>query len=70
MIKILKAIALWILQGIIGAVFVLCGALMLAEWFAGCGETYIDANGVRHNHQCIFLPSQNTTKGDKTTPNT
>lgn len=70
MIKVLKAIALWILQGIIGAVFVLGGAVMLAEWFAGCGETYVDSKGVRHNHECIFLPSQNNTKGDKTTPNT
>ena len=70
MIKILKAIGLWILQGIIGAVFVLGGEFVLAEWFAGCGETYVDSNGVRHNHECLFLPQQNTTKGDKTTPNT
>ena len=68
--KLLKRFAAWLCYALLGLATVVAGALMLAEWFAGCGETYIDANGVRHNHQCIFLPSQNTTKGDKTTPNT
>ena len=70
MIKVLKALGLWILQGIIDAVFVIGGAVVLVEWFSGCGETYIDAKGIRHTHECLFLPQQNTTKGDKTTPNT
>ena len=70
MTKILKALGLWILQGIIGAVFVLGGAIVLVEWFSGCGETYIDAKGIRHTHECLFLPQQNTTKGDKTSQNT
>lgn len=30
-------------------------AILLIEWAAGCGETYIDANGVTHNHECVFL---------------
>lgn len=30
-------------------------ALMLVEWAAGCGETYIDANGVRHSYECLFI---------------
>lgn len=55
MIKVLKALGLWILQGIIGAVFVLCGAIMLAEWFSGCGETYVDSAGRTHTHQCVFI---------------
>ena len=70
MTKILKALGLWILQGIIGAVFVIGGAVVLVEWFSGCGETYIDAKGIRHTHECLFLPQQNTTKGDKTSRNT
>jgi hypothetical protein len=35
-----------------------CGALgaaLLIEWFAGCGETYIDANGQRHAYECFFI---------------
>jgi hypothetical protein len=31
-------------------------AVMLIEWMAGCGETYIDAKGVRHQYECVFIP--------------
>lgn len=31
-------------------------ALLLVEWMAGCGETYVDAAGVRHQNQCMFVP--------------
>ena len=31
-------------------------AVLLIEWMAGCGETYIDANGVRHQYECVFIP--------------
>ncbi len=31
-------------------------ALLIIEWMAGCGETYIDANGVRHQYECVFIP--------------
>lgn len=30
-------------------------ALIVIEWMAGCGETYIDSKGVRHANECIFL---------------
>lgn len=30
--------------------------VLLLEWFAGCGETYIDANGERHAYECVFIP--------------
>ena len=52
---LLKRFALWLLQGIIGAVFVLAGAVILAEWFAGCGESYVDSNGHTHTHQCLII---------------
>lgn len=32
----------------------LIGAFLVLEWFSGCGETYIDAKGVRHANECIF----------------
>lgn len=34
-----------------GAIF----AVVVVEWFAGCGESYIDANGVSHQYECVFL---------------
>lgn len=30
-------------------------AILIMEWFVGCGETYIDANGKRHAHECLFV---------------
>ena len=30
-------------------------ALIVLEWFAGCGESYIDSKGVSHKHECLFL---------------
>jgi hypothetical protein len=37
------------------AAFAVLGAVFLIEWMAGCGETYIDAKGERHQHECVFL---------------
>ena len=33
----------------------LLGAVILVEWAVGCGETYIDHQGVRHEHGCVFI---------------
>lgn len=30
-------------------------AVMFIEWMAGCGESYIDAKGVRHLNECIII---------------
>jgi hypothetical protein len=30
-------------------------AILLMEWFVGCGETYIDSKGERHKYACMFL---------------
>lgn len=30
------------------------GALFIAEWAVGCGETYTDSKGVTHQQTCIF----------------
>jgi hypothetical protein len=32
-------------------------AALMVEWAVGCGETYIDANGVTHHHECAFIPT-------------
>jgi hypothetical protein len=34
----------------------LCMAVVAIEWLAGCGETYVDADGVRHQYECVFIP--------------
>lgn len=44
------------LQAIAMLTFIVLMAVLLIEWFAGCGETYIDANGVRHAYECVFIP--------------
>jgi hypothetical protein len=33
------------------------GAIVLVEWAVGCGETYIDAKGVTHANECVFIPT-------------
>lgn len=30
-------------------------AVITLEWFVGCGESYIDAKGVSHKNECLFL---------------
>lgn len=30
--------------------------LLVVEWLVGCGETYVDAKGVRHPYECLFIP--------------
>lgn len=30
-------------------------AVVVLEWMAGCGETYIDAKGERHEYECLFI---------------
>jgi hypothetical protein len=31
------------------------GALFIAEWAVGCGETYTDAKGKTHQETCVFV---------------
>ena len=51
---IIKRFAIWLVQGIVGAVFVLAFAFALVEWAAGCGETYVDSNGRTHINKCVI----------------
>lgn len=46
----------WLGIGIASVAFGVVFAVLIIEWFAGCGETYIDANGVRHAYECVFIP--------------
>jgi len=53
--KYLRAFGLWLLKGLMGLVMMGFLVFMLLEWSAGCGETYIDAKGIRHQHECLFI---------------
>ena len=56
MIKsLLKRFAMFLIQGLIGLAFMVFFLVIFMEWMAGCGETYIDAKGIRHQHECIFI---------------
>jgi len=51
-----RDVANYTIGGITMVVFAVCLAVLVIEWFAGCGETYIDANGERHAFECVFIP--------------
>jgi len=55
LMRMLKAFALWVLHGIIGLALMGFLVLMVAEWAAGCGETYTDSKGIKHQNECIFI---------------
>lgn len=40
---------------LIAAVFGVILAVLFAEWAAGCGETYVDSRGIRHQNECLFV---------------
>lgn len=51
----IKQLGIWLLQGVVGLVFVVGGAVFLAEYMAGCGETYKDSKGRVHANECLFI---------------
>lgn len=53
--KLLKTFLVWLVQAFLGAAMLAFMVLMVAEWAAGCGETYVDSKGIRHNHECLFI---------------
>lgn len=53
--NILKRFAVWCIQGLLGLAFIAFMVVMVAEWAAGCGESYVDAKGKTHVNQCLFI---------------
>ena len=53
--SILKRVVRWLATVAAVTAFAVLGAVVLLEWMAGCGETYIDAKGERHANECIFI---------------
>lgn len=35
--------------------FSLLMAVVVIEWAAGCGESYVDSRGERHMYECVYL---------------
>lgn len=52
--EILGRVLVWLIQAIIGAVFLAFFVYLMIEWASGCGEHYVDANGVSHANECVF----------------
>lgn len=50
-----KRFALWLIKGTLGAIVIMASFVLVAEWMAGCGETYTDANGAVHANGCIII---------------
>lgn len=47
------------LLNLIGLVIIAAGLTVFAvEFIVGCGETYVDAKGERHQYECVFIPQQ------------
>jgi hypothetical protein len=64
-LSVLKAVGLWILQGLIGAALIAFFVFMFLEWAAGCGESYTDSKGKVHITECLWVshvPSQQVSK--------
>lgn len=53
--RYIKPLALWLLQGLIGAAMIAFFLFLALEWAAGCGESYTDAKGKVHINECIWV---------------
>jgi hypothetical protein len=45
----------WVLGSIAAVLFVVLLAVVIVEWFAGCGETWVQADGTRVVGECVFI---------------
>ena len=52
----MKRLFVWLIQALIGLVFVVGFAVVLVEWASGCGESYVDSKGKTHSNECVFIP--------------
>ena len=51
----MKRLFVWLAQALAGLVLIAFFCLMLIEWMAGCGESYVDAKGKTHINECVFI---------------
>jgi hypothetical protein len=53
--KYLKTFAIWLVQGLISAFFLILFLVAAIEWMVGCGETYVDSKGKTHQNECVII---------------
>lgn len=57
--QIIKRIAMFLFQSILGLCLFAMLVVFVADYTAGCGQTYTDSTGVVHpiakNSECIFI---------------
>jgi hypothetical protein len=58
----MKRILTKIVEALLMLLIAVFFAVMLTEWLAGCGESYIDAKGVRHQYECVIFTHNFTLK--------
>lgn len=51
----MKKIGSFLLQGLMMVAFSAFLAVITIEWFAGCGEYYIDSRGNVIPNECVFI---------------
>lgn len=51
----MKKVFTWIGQLILTVAVSVAFAVFILEWMAGCGETYIAADGKRYANECLFI---------------
>jgi hypothetical protein len=44
-----------ILSVLLATIIGLVLAVLLVEWASGCGESYYDSRGIRHELPCVFI---------------
>ena len=55
LLDVMKKLFDWVLSALLMLAFCVFMAVIVIEWMAGCGDYYIDAKGVRHLNECIFI---------------
>jgi hypothetical protein len=53
---LLTRILRWLGYALAVLLFSAFTTIIVVEWMVGCGETYVDAFGVRHSYSCLLLP--------------
>ena len=53
--SIAKRILRWLFTALMTLLFCIFMAVIVIEWMAGCGESYTDAKGNVHLHECVFI---------------
>lgn len=53
----------FLLELLASLLFAAIALLILAEWLAGCGESYLDSDGKRHYYQCLVIPYEPKEEG-------